>query len=208
MEMLQAIAPRDGMILQQGDDFLLLALSMPDQEAAGERLEAYCTRNEVPFEVLDDETRRRVLSHIEEMPQAESKMVSQIRELESPVDLMERIASMHIMRKLVGKLPSALRMLMFKFEYEARWGFDALMGEDRATMGSEEIIGRLFDFHTIRGDHMLDIGLGSDGEILLFLRRRITTTDRASLIATELLGELQRIGVELNGLAETEDDSG
>jgi Restriction endonuclease len=204
MELLQAIAPSEGMILQQGDEFLLLALSTPDQDAAGARLEAYCTRNEVPFKVLDDDERRRVISQIEELPQAGSKMVSQLRELESPVDLTERFASMHVMRKPGGKLPTPLRLLMYKFEYEVRRGFDALMGEDHATMGSEEVLGRLFDLHTIRGDHMLDIGLSSDGEMLLYLRRRVTNTGRASLIATELLDELQGIEVELNSLTESE----
>jgi len=81
------------------------------------------------------------------------------------------------------------------------------MGEDHAILGSEEVLGRIFDLHTIRGDHMLDIGLGSDGEMLLYPRPRVTNSGRASLIATELLDELQRIEVELNSLTESECDS-
>jgi len=201
MELLQAIAPREGMILQQGES-LLLALSIPDEVASGERLEAYCTRNEVPCEILDDDERRKVISQIEEIPQVGSKMVSHLRELESPVDLTERFVSMHAMRKLSAKLPHLLKLLTYKFEYEARRGFDALMGEDNATLGSEEIVGRLFDFYTIRGDHMLDIGLSNDEGLLLYLRRRVTTVDRASTIATELLGELQTIEAELKSLGQ------
>jgi hypothetical protein len=77
------------------------------------------------------------------------------------------------------------------------------MGEDKLILGSEEILGRLFDFHTVRGSHMLDIALNKNAEALLYLRRRVTNTIRASVIASELLGELQRIQEKLNGLAES-----
>ncbi len=200
MDLLQALSTREGMILQQGHEHLLLALSMPDGEVAAARLEAYCTRNKVAYEVLDDDERQIVISHIEELPQSDSKMVSQLRELESPVDLTGRLVSLDVTTGIRGKLPSLWSLLKYKWEYEAKWGFDALMGEDKLTLGSEEMPGRLFDFQTVRGSHMLDIGLNDKKEMLLYLRRRVTTTIRASAIASELLGELQLIQEELNSL--------
>jgi hypothetical protein len=130
-------------------------------------------------------------------------MVSQIRELESPVDLTGRFASLHAMIKLGRKPPSLAKLLTYKWEYEARWGFDALRGENQLTLGSEEMRGRLFDFQTVRGSHMLDIGLNGEDELLLYLRRRIESTVRASSIASELLGELQHVQQELGSLTDS-----
>jgi hypothetical protein len=203
MELLQALAPREGMILQQGQEHLLLALSMPDGAPAAARLEAYCTRNDVPYEVLNDDEAQEVISNIEELPQLDSKMVSQVRELESPVDLTGRLVSLHLNARFRGKLPPLVKLLTYKWEYEARWGFDALYGEDRLTLGSEEILGRLFDIQTLRGSQMLDIGMSEKGEVLLYLRRQVTNTARASAIASELLGELQRIQEEIDSLTES-----
>ncbi|MGO9084520.1 MAG: restriction endonuclease [Candidatus Sulfotelmatobacter sp.] len=202
MDLLQALATREGMILQQGHEHLLLALSMPDGEFAAAQLEAYCSRNLVPYEVLDDDERQKVISHIEELPQSDSKMVSQLRELESPIDLTGRLVSLHLTSRIKGKLPPLWKMLTYKWDYEARWGFDALRGKDHLTLGSEEILGRLFDFQTVRGSRMLDIGLNDKRELLLYLRRSVTSTARASAVASELLGELQRIQEELNSLIE------
>jgi hypothetical protein len=202
LDLLQALATREGMILQQGDDHLLLALSMPNGQSVGARLEAYCTRNEVPYEVLNDDERQDVIAHIEELPQSESKMVSQVRELESPIDLTSRLVFLHaatLMRIRRG-LPDLWKLLKYKWEYEVERGFDALMGESQMTLGSEEIRGRLFDFQTVRGSHMLDIGLNAKRELLLYLRHQVKSTARASEIASELLEELQRIQDELKSL--------
>jgi Restriction endonuclease len=66
LELLQALPTVRGMILLQGKEYLLFAV--PNGERAGDQLESYCTRNEIPFEVLTEEGRREVLSSIEELP--------------------------------------------------------------------------------------------------------------------------------------------
>jgi hypothetical protein len=83
---------------------------------------------------------------------------------------------------------------------EVNWGFDAFMGNDSLTLGSEELQGRLFDYLSIRGDRMLDIGFTDDGEIAVVLRRRVTVPERASRIASEMQPEMNQILSELAGL--------
>lgn len=203
MDLLQALATREGMILQQGEEHLLLALSMPGNQRAASQLEAFCTRNNVPYEALDDDEVQKVISNIEELPQSGSKMVSQVRELQSPVDLTGRLASLHVVTTFTGKRPPSPKLLKYKFEYEARWGFDAFVGGNHVTLGSEEIPGRLLDIQTLRGTRMLDIGMNDEGEVLLYVRRRVNSTGRASAIASDLLDELKRIQKDLTSLSET-----
>ena len=85
---------------------------------------------------------------------------------------------------------------------EARNGFDAFMGEKQLKLGSEEILGRLFDPLTVRGSHMLDIGLNDKRELLLYVRCRVTNTTRSSAIASDLLRELHNIQEELKSLVD------
>jgi hypothetical protein len=200
LELLQAVSDMESMILRDGDQHLLLALEMPEGEAIAARFEEYCTRNEVPFRVLDEEERAEVLSRIEELPHSHFKLVSQSRELESPIDLTERVVSLRALTNLEGKRPILMEMLLYKMNYEVKWGFDAFMGNDSFTLGSEELQGRLFDYLSIRGDRMLDIGFADDGEMAVVLRRRVTVPERASRIASEMQTEMDQTMSELAGL--------
>lgn len=200
LELLRAVSDIESMILTEGDQHLLLALQMPRGEAVAARLEEYCTRNEVPFSVLDEETRAKVLSRIEELPHSNFKFVSQSRELESPIDLTERVVSFRVATNLEGKRPLLREILLYKMNYEVKWGFDAFMGNDSLTLGSEELQGRLFDYLSIRGDRMLDVGFADDGQMVVVLRRRVTVPERASRIASEMEVEMNQILSELAGL--------
>jgi hypothetical protein len=53
------------------------------------------------------------------------------------------------------------------------------------------------DIQTIRGTQMLDIGVGKNNNALLFLRRVITTTERASAVVAEMMTDTKQIGAEL-----------
>jgi hypothetical protein len=90
-------------------------------------------------------------------------------------------------------------MLRYKMNYEVQWGFDALMGNNSLTLGSEEILGRLFDYLSIRGTRMLDIGFSEDRKMTVALRRTVSTPDRASRLASEMLSEMDQIMNELLG---------
>lgn len=199
LELLQSLPTVRGMILLQGKEHLLFAV--PDGEWAGEQLESFCLRNQVPFEILTDELRGSILSNIEQLPVSESKWVSQVHELESPIDLTQRVVSLHRVAKFGDQCPPLTKLLKYKWEYEVRHGFDALMGAERVSIGSEELLGRLFDIYTVRGNHMLDIAPGEDGALMLQLRRTDVGTFRASDIASELLDEMRQVEDNLHKIA-------
>jgi len=67
------------------------------------------------------------------------------------------------------------------------------------TLGSEEVLGRLFDYFSIRGARMLDIGFSKDRTMTVALRRRVSTPGRASQVALEILCEMDEILNELLG---------
>jgi hypothetical protein len=203
LELLQSVATLEAMIMQEvvgEEEYLLFALPMPDRERTAARLDEYCSRNEVSYEILDADQRQRLLSLIEELPVSSAKLVSQVNELQSPIDLEARFFTLHGGMRLRGKMPPLIRLLTYKWEYEVKWGFDALMGQEKTTIGSEEIRGRLFDIQTNRGSHMLDIGEQEDGGLLLFFRRTVDSTSRASEIAAELLDEFRRVEEQVNSL--------
>ena len=200
-ELLMSLVTVQGMILERGDSHLLLALPMPDAEAIARQFESYCQRNEVGYRVLDDEEREIVLSNVEEMPIQQSKIVSDIREILTPINLTARFAL--LVRKIRLSSLSAetlMTFLTYKWTWEQRRGFDPMLGENTVQIGSEELLGRLFDFQTFRGSHMLDIGIGDD-ESLLYMRRVITTTERASRLALEMLNDLEEVIAALTAIA-------
>jgi hypothetical protein len=132
------------------------------------------------------------------MPFQQSKIVSTSRELQSPIDLTARYA--FLQRKIsfppVG--PTSLGdLLAYKWSWEQERGFDALMGNEAVQLGSEELFGRLFDLQSFRGSHMLDIAVGQDETLLLFVRRIVTVTDRASRIAAEMMDQMEQIIADL-----------
>lgn len=200
LDSLRAVSDMESMLLTDGDQHLLLGLEMPKGETIAARLEEYCTRNEVPFMVLNEEERANVLSRIEELPQSASKFVSQSSDLESPIDLTERVVSLRAATSLEGKRPILREMLLYKLNYEGKWGFDAFKGNDSLTLGSEELRGRLFDYLSIRGNRMLDIGFTDEGKMAVALRRRVTVPERASRIACEMQTEMNQILSELASL--------
>lgn len=203
LDLLQSVAGPQAMIMQEGRDHLFLALRMPDEKPTATRLEAFCERNSVPFQLLDAKERQRVVDQIEELPPAGSKIISQRRELEYPINLEARYFILRVETTLQGKKPSLERLLIFKMNYEVRWGYDAMAGEQSATIGSEELRGRLCDLLTVRGSHMLDIGITEDENFMIFLRRRITASSKASMIASEAISELAKIEAELAALPES-----
>jgi hypothetical protein len=50
---------------------------------------------------------------------------------------------------------------------------------------------------------MLDIGITEDENFMIFLRRRITASSKASMIASEAISELAKIEAELAALPES-----
>lgn len=199
-DLLLSLVSIQGMVLQHGD-YLLLALPLPDAEPTARHFESFCKRNEVAYRQLDDEGRQMVLSQIEEIPTQKSKIVGSIRELQSPIDLTTRFAFLH--RKLSFPRLGARGlsdMLIYKWDWEQKRGFDALMGKTSAQVGGEELLGRLFDIQSFRGSHMLDIGVGRE-ELLLYVRRIVNVPDRASRIATEMMNDLEKIVHDLRAIA-------
>lgn len=199
-ELVFSLISVQGMVLQHGEH-LLLALPLPAAESTARQFESFCKRNDVPYRKLDDDERQIVLSRVEEIPIVEAKLVSSMRELQSPIDLTTRFA---VLNRKLSFPPFSVRawpeMLVYKWGWEQKRGFDALAGQTSAQLGSEELRGRLFDIQSVRGSHMLDIGLGKE-ELLLFLRRIVDIPDRASSIAAEMMAELERIIEDLKAIA-------
>jgi hypothetical protein len=75
------------------------------------------------------------------------------------------------------------------------------MGKETAQLGSEELFGRLFDLQSFRGSHMLDIAIGQNQTLLLFVRRIVTVTDRASHISAEMMEQMEQIIADLSAIA-------
>ncbi len=103
----------------------------PDAEAIARQFESYCQRNEVAYRVLDDEEREIVLSNVEEMPIQQSKIVSDIREILTPINLTARFAL--LVRKIRLSSLSAetlMSFLTYKWTWEQRRGFDPMLGEN------------------------------------------------------------------------------
>jgi len=195
-ELVLSLVSVQGMVLQHGEH-LLLALPLPVAESTAQQFESFCARNEVPYRKLDDEERQIVLSQVEEIPAQEAKLVSSMRELQSPINLTTRFAVLN--RKLTFprlSLRGLSDMLVYKWEWEQKRGFDALAGQTSAQLGTEELRGRLFDIQSFRGSHMLDIGVGKK-ELLLYVRRIVNVPDRASSIAAEMMNDLEQIVEDL-----------
>ncbi len=71
--------------------------------------------------------------------------------------LAERFFTLELKKTFPNGTPQLERLLTYKWECEAKWGFDALQGEQTKQVGSEELLGLLFEFATIRGPQMLDL---------------------------------------------------
>jgi hypothetical protein len=84
-----------------------------------------------------------------------------LHELESPIDLRRRIISHHHVANLEGKCSSLMELLKYKWQYEVHRGFGALTEAEQITIGSEELLGLLFDVFAVRGSHMLDLAPGN-----------------------------------------------
>jgi hypothetical protein len=201
-ELLHSLSGIKEVILQEGDHHLLFAFPSSEQGGAATSLAAYCSRNDLHYQILTKDESGRLIALIEEMPEIDSKMVSKRHELESPIDLMSRAFLLEIKAKLPTRMSFLIKVLRYKWKREAEWGFDAYLGEETKKVGSEELLGRLFDIQTIRAQQMLDITPSAKGELLLYLRRVVSTTDRASNVAHSLLQDLQQVQQDLQSLAD------
>jgi Restriction endonuclease len=201
LELLQSVTNVKDMIFQEGGHHLLVAMSVESGGNTSTLLASYCSRNRLAYEILDEDAAARVLSSVEEMPQYSNKTINKRHEIEPPVALTERFFTLGLKKTFPNGTPQLERLLAYKWEYEAKWGFDALQGEQTKKVGSEELLGLLFEFATIRGPQMLDLGV-SNGEILIFLRRVTSTTERASAIASSLMVDMQRITRDLESLVD------
>jgi hypothetical protein len=81
-------------------------------------------------------------------------------------------------------MPSLLSADLFSVWFSGL-EYDALMGEQHTTVGSEELLGRLFGILTIRGHRMLDIGVNENGRLLLMFRRVVESTVQATEVAAD-----------------------
>jgi hypothetical protein len=200
LELLQSVAPNDAVIMQEGQKHLVIAFCVSRSQSHMERLKAFCDRNNISREVLNVGEQQVLISKIEKLPTMHSKFVSERHEIESPIDLHSRQFSLQSEMSISSPSPSLLALLKYKFDYELKWGYDALRGENVMTLGSEELFGRLFEPFISRGTNMIDIGVGKGGKLVLYLRRNVTDASKASVIAFELLAEMRTIQTDLSAL--------
>jgi hypothetical protein len=88
-------------------------------------------------------------------------------------------------------LDTCLKLLKFKFVYEKKYGFDNLLGKTTQNISSVEIKGMLFDFFTVRGKRMMDIGLKKNS-ISINIRYSENKIESSTDLALEYIAEFRK----------------
>jgi hypothetical protein len=195
LETVRRLSRPDWYVLHSSSGDVYLCYPRSAATVAAEDVGAVLARTGIKIKVLSESEKRRLVGMIRKTPPETAEMtVTDRRELTTPIDLRQRIfwfSSDHDAPEKDGA-DLVLRLLKYKFSYEARHGYDALHGRDQMQLASEEIRRLLFDVFTLRGDRMLDIGF-TEAQVSIHLRCRSESLASAEELIRAQFGEFQEI---------------
>ena len=97
-------------------------------------------------------------------------------------------------------LPKALELVSFKYGFENQFGYDQMNGKTTEHANSSEIPAMLFDFFTLRGKRMLDIGAIRQNPISINIRYGENRLERSEQLVEEYVKEFLATYEEINEL--------
>jgi hypothetical protein len=195
LETVRRLSRPDWFVLRSSSGDVYWCYPKSGVTVAAEGVGTVLARMEIKVKVLSQSEKRRLVGLIRKTPSQTAEMtVTDRRELTTPMDLRQRIFWFSCDHDVLEKdgADLLLRLLNYKFSYEARHGYDALHGRDRMQIASEEIRRLLFDVFTLRGDSMLDIGF-REAQVSIHLRVRSESLASAEELVRTQFGEFKRL---------------
>ncbi|WP_454801424.1 restriction endonuclease [Mucilaginibacter phyllosphaerae] len=147
---------------QFNEDTLIWAIPEDADERQIDRISKKMATLNLEVLTISNEMRDNFLAEAKnDLPPATSMYTSSLRGMSLPIELKERIFWLKKDLLLEDKVSPELatELLIFKFQYDVENGFDNMRGEETMESNTLELRELLFDFFTIRGEKMMDIGI-------------------------------------------------
>lgn len=89
------------------------------------------------------------------------------------------------------------KLLVYKFNYESKFGFVSTAGKEQVMLKEYELKGLLFNLMTFRGKRMIDIGIGNGQQLWLNIRYNDNRADDSTTLADTYCKEFRRTEREI-----------
>jgi len=185
----------DWFVLQSSNGDLFWAYP-EGEESDAEKMADVLVRQGLRVLSAGDEDRSSIIARVEAAPSESADLItSSQRDLLTPMQLGRRIFW------LTDTLPVSqplepqrlINLATMKMSYEGRHGFDFLRGDESPRVAGEELRRILWDPLTLRGNHMLDIGVDANGLTVSLRVRTEKKHESAAEIVRECVEEMKSI---------------
>jgi hypothetical protein len=194
---------KDWVALQHNDDALLWGIDPEEDTDEIAHYHQKIKNLQLEIKEVAPEDVGSILSLVQkDLPPPMSVYIAELSEISFPVKLDKRMfwlsKDLPLTRPI--ELPKAAELVSFKYGFENQFGYDHMNGRRTEQANSSEIPDMLFDFFTLRGKRMLDIGAIRQNPISINIRYCENRLERSEQLAEEYIKEFLATYEEINEL--------
>lgn len=190
------------MVLNERDLLLAHPPTVPSNKI--QKIKNALATHDISLLYMRDEDRDKLLKSSDVMDRTNCWMyVSSTDQLVTPIWLNKRLIWLE--KEVAIDPPKDLdiwiKLLKYKAEHEAEYGFNFMGDKEETKLASEEIEGFLYDFFSFRGKRMLDISFDPRSASINY-RIKIDSLEPTTKIISEYIQQFQKLINDIVGLCE------